>query len=99
MPKPAAAEVQAGIPYVFNVNHFSAAWRRGKVRPPYGNPNPDRTNPDFCEYDEPTKSYRYTRAYVKLLIKRCSTPEGFKAATGLEARPKSPQPNTSGSAL
>lgn len=39
MPKPAAAEVEAGIPFVFNLNHFAAAWRRGKVRPPPGDPH------------------------------------------------------------
>jgi len=88
MPTPAAAEVQAGIPYVFNVSHFAAAWRLGGIRPPSGDPTPDRTNPDFCEFDEPTKSYRYTRAYVKHLIKKCSTPEGFKSITGMEPRPK-----------
>lgn len=95
MPKPAAAEVEAGIPFVFNVNHFAAAWRRKKVRPPKGDPTPDRTNPDFCEYDEPTKSYRYTRAYVNHLIKKCWTPEGFTDMTGMEARSK---PTTTASA-
>lgn len=69
MPKTAAAEVQAGIPFVFSLNHFAATWKRKKVRQPYGDPNPDRTNLDFCEYDErtydePTKTYRYTKAYV-----------------------------------
>lgn len=89
MPKPAAAEVEAGIPFVFNLNHFAAAWKRGKVRPLYNDPNPGRTNSDFCEYDEPTKSYRYTRAYVSHLIKKCSTAEGFEVITGMTPRDKS----------
>jgi len=88
MPKPAAAEVEAGIPYIFNVNHFTAAWKRLKVRPAADSGNPHRTNPDFCEYDEPTKSYRYTRAYVKHLIKRCGSEAGFREATGMPARLK-----------
>ncbi len=88
MPKPAAAEVEAGIPFVFNVSHFTSAWKRGGVRRLPGDPNPDRTNPDFCEYDEPTGSYRYTRAYVSHLIKRCGTAEGFREATGMSPRPK-----------
>ncbi len=86
MPKPAAAEVEASIPFVFNPQHFAAAWRRGKVRPPWGDPNPHRTNHDFCEYDEPTKSYRYTTAYVKYLVKKCSTSGGFEAVTGMTPR-------------
>lgn len=88
MPKPAAAEVEAGIPFAFNQAHFTAAWKRKKIRPPSGDPNPDRTNPDFCEYDEPTKSYRYTKAYVNHLIKKCATPEGFADTTGTEPRLK-----------
>lgn len=86
LPQRAAAEVAAVIPYVFNQHHFTAAWTRGNVRPPRGDPTPDHTNPDFCEYDEPTKSYRFTKAYVKHLIKKCSTAEGFEEITG-----KSPQ--------
>ena len=78
MPKAATAEVQAGLLFTFNLNHFAAAWRRLKVRPPAGAKNPEHTNPDWCEYDEPTGSYRYTRAYVKHLIKKCGTEDGFR---------------------
>ena len=88
MPKPAAAELEVGIPFVSNVAHFTAAWKRAKVRPPHGDPNSDRTNSDFCEYDEPTKSYRHTGAYVSHLIKKCSTEEGFEAVTGMSPRIK-----------
>lgn len=93
MPKPAAAQVEAGIPFVFNQNHFTAAWKRKRIRPPKGDPDPHHTNPDFCEYDEPTKSYRYTRAYVNHLIKKCSTTTGFEEITGLPAlrKPNDPQ--------
>lgn len=89
MPKTAAAEVEAGIPFVFNVSHFIAAWKRKGVRPSNGGPNPDRTNSDFCEYDEPTKTYRYTRAYVSHLIKKCSTEKGFEDITGMTRRARS----------
>lgn len=88
MPKPAAEEVSAGIPYIFNQNHFTAAWKRNHVRPPTNDLAPDRTNPDFCEYDEPTKSYRYTKAYVQHLVKKCSTQAGFEQVTGMKARLK-----------
>jgi hypothetical protein len=91
MPKAAAAEVDARIPFVFNLSHFAAAWKRAGVRPPSGDPHPDRTNPDFCEYDEPTKSYRYTRAYVSHLVKKCGTADGFEAVTGMPPRLKPQQ--------
>lgn len=88
LPSRAAKEVEAAIPYVFNLAHFAAAWRVGRIRPPQGDPNPHRTNPDFCEYDEPTRTYRYTRAYVQHLVRKCSTEAGFVATTGKPARLK-----------
>lgn len=91
MPKPAAAEVDAHIPFVFNLSHFAAAWRRARVRPPSADPHPERTNPGFCEYDQPTTSYRYTRAYVSHLIKKCGTTKGFEAVTGVPLRLKPQQ--------
>jgi hypothetical protein len=38
--------------------------------------DPEHTNPDWCEYDETTGSYRDTRAYVTHLIKKCGTEDG-----------------------
>lgn len=88
MPKPAAAEVQAAIPFIFNLSHFTSSWKRKKIRPPSGDSDPHHTNPDFCEFDEPTKSYRYTKVYVNYLIKKCSTAEGFEEITGMSPRSK-----------
>lgn len=88
MPKAAAAEVQEGLPYIFNQNHFTASWKNLNARPPRGAKNPEHTNPGWCEYDEPTNSYRYTRAFVRQLIKRCSTAEGFETTTNIKPRLK-----------
>jgi hypothetical protein len=41
----------------------------------------------YSVYDEPTGWYRYTKAYVKHVVKKCSTPEGFEEATGMKPRP------------
>ncbi|MDQ0648638.1 hypothetical protein QFZ53_002834 [Microbacterium natoriense] len=98
MPTAVATEVQLGIPFVFNLNHFAAAWKRKNVRPPYGDPNPDRTNSDFCEYDEPTNTYRYTKAYVSHLIKKCGTEKGFEEVTGMTPRLKPSDTNGAGAA-
>lgn len=88
MPRAAAAGIEAGIPFIFNVSHFTAAWKRKKIRPPYDDAHPERTNSDFCEYDEPTKTYRYTKAYVSHLINKCSTEAGFEDITGMSPRLK-----------
>ena len=73
---------------MFNLSHFTAAWKRKRIRPVYGDPNPERTNSDFCEYDEPTNTYRYTKAYVGHLIKKCGTERGFEDMTGMSPRLK-----------
>ncbi|WP_024794186.1 DUF3644 domain-containing protein [Tomitella biformata] len=88
MPKAAAQEIQEELPYIFGQHHFTAAWKNLKARPSPGAKDPTHTNPDWCEYDEPTRSYRYTRAFVKYLIKKCSTPDGFAEITGSTPRPK-----------
>ncbi len=89
MPASAVNEIQANIPYVFNMSHFTESWRKANIRPPYGAANPTKTNQDFCEYDEPTKTYRYTKAWVQRLIKKCSTPDGFLEITGRQPHLKS----------
>ena len=81
--------VQAAIPYAFNVNHFTAAHQVGKFRPPpNGDPAPEKTRHDFAVYDAAHGDYTYTPAYQKYLIKKCSTEEGFKSTTGRHAMPK-----------
>lgn len=83
--------VQRAIPYTFNMNHFTAAHQLGKFRPPNGHSSPEKTRHDFVVYDAAHKDYTYTPAYEKYLVKKCSTPEGFKAATGREAKMKPTQ--------
>lgn len=95
MPTSAVKEIQDAVPYVFNMAHFTASWKIAKIRPLNGASNPSRTNTDFCEYDEPTKTYRYTKAWVQRLIKKCSTAEGFKEVTGREPTLKVAQGATS----
>lgn len=84
--KAATQAIQEALPYRFNDTHFIAAYKRLNARPARGAPDPDHTNPDWCVYDEPTGWYRYTKAYVKHLAKKCSTPEGFEEATGMKPR-------------
>ncbi len=91
MARSAAAAVQERIPFEFKQHHFTAAWQRLKARPVNSAPNPYLTNPDWCEYDEPTGTYRYTLGFVKHVARRCGTPEGFRAVTGFRAVELDPQ--------
>jgi hypothetical protein len=84
----ATQAIQETLPYRFNNAHFIAAYKRLNARPTRGAADPDHTNPDWCVYDEPTGWYRYTKAYVKHVVKKCGTPEGFEEATGMKPRPK-----------
>ncbi len=90
----ATKEVNDSISFEFNRAHFVQAWKINNVRPETGDKDPHRTQVDFCEYDEPTKTYRYTRGYVKYLVKRCATPEGFEKTTGRQPKIKTESPST-----
>jgi hypothetical protein len=61
---------------------------RRPIRPPSDDPHPERTDEKYCIYDEFSRSYGYTVAWVKYLTRKCSTDRGFKEATGREPRLK-----------
>lgn len=83
-PQEAEREVAASVPFVFNSNHFLRARTLKRIRPDRGDAHPERTDEKYCIYDEFSRSYGYTRAWVNWLIKKCSTEEGFREATGRE---------------
>lgn len=87
-PKRAAAEVEKQIPFVFNVAHFTETWKTLKVRPPYRSVHPEQTDERYCIYDELHKDYGYTEAYIKKLVRDCSTDEGFRKVVGKAPRSK-----------
>jgi hypothetical protein len=81
-PREAEQRVAAGVPFVFNSHHFLRAWQIKGIRPPPGDSHPERTDEKYCLYDALSKSYGYTEAWVKWLVRKCQTVEGFEAATG-----------------
>ena len=81
-PREAEQRVTAAVPFRFTSHHFLRAWQIKGIRPLRGDPHPERTDEKYCVYDELAESYGYTEAWVKWLIKRCTTAEGFEAATG-----------------
>lgn len=88
-PQEAERQVAAGIPFVFNSNHFLRARKRKGVRPEWNDPHPERTDERYCIYDEFSGEYGYTEAWVKWLIRKCSTEAGFREATGRDPKPNS----------
>jgi hypothetical protein len=87
-PTRVVAEVAAAIPYTFSMGHFPRAWKALKVRPPTGDNHPEITDEKYCIYDERHNDYGYTAAYVKKLIRECSTEEGFRILLGMTPRDK-----------
>lgn len=87
-PKDVVAEVKESIPYIFNMSHFTTAWKKLKVRPPQGADHPENTDERYCIYDARHKDYGYTPAYVKKLIRECSTEEGFRSLLGVSPKDK-----------
>lgn len=82
------SEVQAQIPFVFHQGHFKKAREVLKVRPPGGSPTPDRTDERYCTYDDLNDNYGYKDAYVKKLVRECSTEKGFRKLLGAAPKDK-----------
>jgi len=84
----AAREVQEQLPFRFNNHHFKEAYLRLGVRPSARDDHPERTNMDFCVWDELHRDYGYKPAFVDLLVRKCSSTEGFVETTGRAPVPK-----------
>lgn len=87
-PKQVVAEVAAAIPYKFTTGHFPRAWKALQVRPVAGDEHPEITEEKYCIYDERHNDYGYTGAYIKKLIRECSTEEGFRKLLGMAPKDK-----------
>lgn len=81
-PQEAQRRVAAALPFRFNSYDFTKAWQKKAIRPPNGAKAPERTDERYCIYDALSGTYGYTTAWVKWLIKNCSTAEGFEGVTG-----------------
>ena len=73
------------IPYRFTVTMHTVAARNLKVRPEKGASDETITDPRYCEWVGSVKRHLYNQAWVDRLISELSTPEGFRAATGVDA--------------
>lgn len=85
-PSEVVAEVAPKIPFMFTMGQFTKAWRTLGIRPPANTPHPERTDERYCSYDSRHNDYGYTQAYVKKLVKDCSTEAGFRRTVGLPPR-------------
>ncbi|MFJ5933244.1 DUF3644 domain-containing protein [Streptomyces sp. NPDC093071] len=89
LPKQVARQVEAQVPFEFHIQpEHTEMWRRLGVRPTAGAADPYSTDARYCVYNEAFKSYAYTPAWVKRIVKEIGTAEKYRAFFGKEPRMK-----------
>ena len=63
-------------------SHHARAWKHYGVRSPKGAAQPERTEQQYCVYNEPHGDYLYTDAWVSLLVKELGDPQRFEEVIG-----------------
>jgi hypothetical protein len=81
-PGEVVAELRQRLPHEFTVHAHTSAWRHYQVRPPKGDPHPDRTRPEYCVYDETHEDYVYTKAWVDKLTRDLANPAEYARVVG-----------------
>ena len=63
----------------FNASyHHAVACEFYKVRPKRGDPHPEKTNVDMCQYDAAHKDYVFTEKWVTFLIEEMKKPGQYQ---------------------
>ena len=70
------------LPIRVSVWAHTCAWKYYSVRPPGGDPNPERTIPEYCIYDQAHNDYLYTDAWITKLIRSLSDPAEYERVVG-----------------
>lgn len=61
----------------FTSGTHTICWKKYKVRPSSGAPNPYETDPRYCVYDSLHQDYGYTEAWVDFLIEKLNDEKEF----------------------
>jgi hypothetical protein len=91
--KPAVAAdlIETKIPFEFRVHHVVRAWQKMGCRPPQGDPHPERTQEQYCIYDEPHRDYLFKPAFITKVARETNSESKFQAFLGLSPTRKSSQ--------
>jgi hypothetical protein len=87
LPKEVVTEVGQRLDIRFTMTDHTHCWQYYKVRPPYKDPHPDRTNADFCIYSKAFGRYTFTPAWIDKLTRDLADPEKHEAILGREPEP------------
>lgn len=88
LPSQVVRDVNDRVPYVFTMNHHTLLWKHFAIRPSGRTGDRSITDPRYCVYDEPFKSYVYTKAWVEKIVREVGTPEKLRALVGIAPRTK-----------
>jgi len=75
-------EISGQLPYKISIWTHTRAWKHYAVRPPSGDPHPERTIPEYCIYDAVHHDYLYTPAWVAKLARNLADPVEFERVVG-----------------
>lgn len=83
LPKKVVAEVQARVPYKFNLVIHTRMWKHFNLHGAgWTAPDGGETVSQYCVPNEPTRQYVYTQAWVDKIVKEIGTVEKFTAFFG-----------------
>jgi hypothetical protein len=74
--------VAESIPHLMDLHAHTRAWRHYGVRPPIGDPHPERTRSEYCVYDQTHEDYVYTQAWIDKLIRDLGDPVEYERVVG-----------------
>lgn len=70
LPSQVIPKVAGELGFRLTTHDHTSCWRHYGVRPPSGDPRPERTKSDFCRWDQAFERYTYTEAWVKYLVRK-----------------------------
>jgi Protein of unknown function (DUF3644) len=81
------AALKSRVPFKITTDTHTRSWKYYEVRPAFPNPNPEKTKPQYCVYDELGGMYGYTEAWIDLLVEALSNPDKYREITGRDPIP------------
>jgi len=88
-PSEVLERLRGRVAHPLNMAVHTSAWRYYKVRPPFGDPHPERTMPEYCLYDQTHEDYVYTPAWVEKLARELADAGQYQKVVG-RALPPAP---------
>ena len=81
-PSEVVQQLEECLPHQVTMHTHTQAWKIYGARPATDAPDPRKTKAMFCLYDELSRSYGYTKAWVNYLCRKLSDPKEFERVNG-----------------